>query len=162
MYSLWSWWVNNKQSNINQTSIKPKGFRASWLVWWTKTEVRPGSSLNSENQNHFVNKFKDVTWTDSWTLFNKISIENKLARTIETLLWSDRLFLPKRGSYKQNEILLQRFTRSPQYSNGNSRIKTYGTSRLVYCEPLEEPWNFSGILSYKRVQSSFSRCVMTF
>ena len=107
MYSLCSWWVNNEQSNINQTSIKPKGFRASWLVWWTKTEVCLGSSLNSENQNHFVNKFKDVTCTDSWALFDKILIETELARTTDTLLWSDRLHvdLPKGGSYKQNEFV---------------------------------------------------------
>ena len=142
MYSLCSWWVNNEQGNINQTSIKPKGFRASWLVWWTKTEVYPGSFLNSENQNHFVNK--DVTCTDSWALFNKILIETELARTTDTLLWSDRLHvvLPKGGSYKQNEFVLWRFTWPLWCSNGNFWIKTYGTSRLASCETQKESETF--------------------
>ena len=76
-------------------------------MWWTKAEVCPGISLNSENQNHFVNKFKYVTCTDSWALYNKILIETKLARTTDTLLWSDRqhVVLPEGGSYKQNEFV---------------------------------------------------------
>ena len=94
--------ITNK-ATLTKLLLNPK-------AWWTKTEVRPGSSPNSENQNHFVNK--DVTSTDSWPLFNKILIETELALTTDTLIWSDRLHvvLPKGGSYKQNEFVLQRFT----------------------------------------------------
>ena len=43
---------------------------------------------NPRYKNHFV--YTDVT--DSWALFDKISIGNELARITETLLWSDYFY----------------------------------------------------------------------